>query len=193
MHQTSDLNDNYMGSGFAIQKAIQKYGVEQFNKEILHIFDNEQEMRNKEKELVIISENTYNLCEGGGCPPLMKGALHPLYGKKHSEETLLKMRLAKLGKKMSEESKKKMSIAGRGKFISEEQRKKTSAANKGQIPWSKGKKLEPFSLETKQKMSLAAKGKPKPWRKGIPLSLETRQKISSTKKLKFNLTMENII
>lgn len=65
MHKTNNLDDDYMGSGKLIKRAITKYGVENFTKEILHIFDNEDDMRNKEKELVVISENSYNLLEGG--------------------------------------------------------------------------------------------------------------------------------
>jgi hypothetical protein len=64
-HQTKDLNDGYMGSGKLLKIAIKKYGIENFKKEILHIFDNEEDMNNAEKELVVISEETYNLCEGG--------------------------------------------------------------------------------------------------------------------------------
>lgn len=65
MHKTDNLEDGYMGSGKLIQRSINKYGVENFSKEILHIFDNEEDMKNKEKELVVVSEETYNLCPGG--------------------------------------------------------------------------------------------------------------------------------
>jgi len=65
MHKTIDLQDGYMGSGKLIRAAIQKYGIENFTKEILYIFDNEEDMKNKEKELVVLSEQSYNLCEGG--------------------------------------------------------------------------------------------------------------------------------
>lgn len=64
-HITKDLNDGYMGSGLRITRAIKKYGIEKFEKEILHLLNNEEEMNNKEKELVVISEQTYNLCPGG--------------------------------------------------------------------------------------------------------------------------------
>lgn len=64
-HQTNDLNDGYMGSGIKLKNSIKKYGINNFIKEILFVFDNEQEMNDKEKELVIVSEETYNLCEGG--------------------------------------------------------------------------------------------------------------------------------
>ena len=64
-HQTYDLGDGYMGSGKWLKRAIQKYGIENFSKEILHVFETEEEMNAKEKELVVISEQSYNLCEGG--------------------------------------------------------------------------------------------------------------------------------
>jgi len=64
-HQTKDLDDEYMGSGKLLKHAINKYGIENFNKEILHVFDNVEEMNAREAELVIVSEGTYNLCEGG--------------------------------------------------------------------------------------------------------------------------------
>ena len=64
-HQTDNLNDDYFGSGKLLKRATEKYGKHNFKKEILHVFDDEEEMNKKEKELVIISEQTYNLCEGG--------------------------------------------------------------------------------------------------------------------------------
>jgi hypothetical protein len=68
-HQTKDLNDGYMGSGKLIQAAIQKYGLNNFDKEILFIFKTEREMNAKEAELVteeFVKEDTnYNLCPGG--------------------------------------------------------------------------------------------------------------------------------
>ena len=64
-HQTINLNDGYMGSGKLLKRAISKYGVENFKKEILFIFDNELDMNNKEKEMVLLNEQTYNLCPGG--------------------------------------------------------------------------------------------------------------------------------
>lgn len=65
MHKTNNLDDGYMGSGKLICAAIKKYGMESFSKDILFVFDNEEGMRSKEKELVVLSENSYNLCEGG--------------------------------------------------------------------------------------------------------------------------------
>ena len=64
-HITNDLNDGYLGSGTLLKRAIQKHGRQNFTKEILYVFDNEDDMNKKEKELVVVSEDSYNLCEGG--------------------------------------------------------------------------------------------------------------------------------
>lgn len=65
MHKTANLDDDYMGSGKRLKHAIKKYGIENFKKEILYVFDNEEDMKDKEKELVVLNEMSYNLCEGG--------------------------------------------------------------------------------------------------------------------------------
>lgn len=69
-HQTTNVNDTYFGSGTYLWKAIDKYGIQNFKKEILFDFDTEEEMLAKERELVdesfIARDDTYNLCLGGG-------------------------------------------------------------------------------------------------------------------------------
>ena len=68
-HKTKNLNDNYMGSGKYLKRAQQKYGNENFTKEILFVFNNPEEMYAKEAEIVnedfLATENTYNLKIGG--------------------------------------------------------------------------------------------------------------------------------
>lgn len=68
-HKTADLNDSYMGSGELIKCAIKKYGVAKFEKEILFVYDNPDEMFAKETEIVdegfVSDNNTYNLRVGG--------------------------------------------------------------------------------------------------------------------------------
>lgn len=68
-HKTQNLDDDYLGSGKILNHAIRKYGIDNFTKEYLFIFDNEEDMNNKELELVnesFIKEDTnYNLAIGG--------------------------------------------------------------------------------------------------------------------------------
>ena len=115
MHQTANINDGYMGSGKRLHSAYKKYGIENFEKEILYIFDNEKDMRDKEKELVVISEMSYNLCDGG------KG------GFGYINRTGLNLRTGAI---LSDESKKKISDS-RKAAVTEEARKKQSELMKG--------------------------------------------------------------
>jgi hypothetical protein len=68
-HKTKNLNDGYMGSGKYLKYAQNKYGLNNFTKEILFIYDNPGDMYCKESEIVneefICTENTYNIKLGG--------------------------------------------------------------------------------------------------------------------------------
>lgn len=68
-HQTTDLDDGYLGSGTILTRAIRKYGKASFRKEVLFVFDNESDMNEKEAELVnedfCLRSDTYNLAPGG--------------------------------------------------------------------------------------------------------------------------------
>lgn len=99
VHQTSNLNDNYMGSGTLIKKAIKKYGIKNFKKNILAFFSSADEMYKKEKEIVnegFLQEiNNYNLCQGGkgGFNYINSSGIPKFRGKRHTQET--KERLSK--------------------------------------------------------------------------------------------------
>lgn len=118
-HQTKDLNDGYMGSGKHLLRAQSKHGIENFKKEILFQFDNEDEMNAKEAELVTeefcLREDTYNLCPGGkggfgyinreiwtidkiksrssAVSSKMTGVNNPFYGQSHTKEALDKIKI----------------------------------------------------------------------------------------------------
>ena len=68
-HQTSDLNDGYMGSGSYIRAALQKYPPDQFNKEYLYIFYDPYYMYLYEEAIVTekfcARDDTYNIAPGG--------------------------------------------------------------------------------------------------------------------------------
>lgn len=92
-HQTKDPNDNYMGSGKLLRRAQTKYGIENFTKEILYVFDTEEHMNAKERELVTeefcLREDTYNICVGGqgGFSYINANGLGGTLGMKQNENT----------------------------------------------------------------------------------------------------------
>lgn len=111
VHESSDINDNYFGSGKQIKSAIKKYGKENFIKEILEYFSCKEEMYKKESLIVneefVSRSDTYNMSVGGFGASISKNR-KPFTGK-HTEKTLEKMKRSATGKYHSEESKRKMS------------------------------------------------------------------------------------
>lgn len=86
VHQTEDptIFDGYIGCGVYInqpstymypktpfQYAVKKYGINSFRREILYIFDTEEEAYKKEEEIVNLDfikyDHVYNACLGGLC------------------------------------------------------------------------------------------------------------------------------
>lgn len=167
-HSTNDINDGYMGSGKIIKKAIEKYGVENFRKEIIAIFDNKEDAEELERELVneefINRVDSYNISLGGNVC-ILYGENNGFFGKSHTEETkeIIKEKQGnyrhtketrnKIGKSVikafnnNPKIKEKISESNKGKNLSEEAKEKLSEANKG-------KKL---SEEAKEKLSISKK------------------------------------
>lgn len=157
-HLSNGFDVNYKGSGTYINNAINKYGWDNFNCEIICWCSNQTQLNEAEdnyiKLLNTMVPNGYNL-KGGGS-----------HGK-YSEESCNKMSKTRKGKKLSKQHCKSISESHIGHTVSEETRRKISESNKG-------KKIRE---ETRKKMSEAQK-----IRKHKPLSEETKQKISKANK-----------
>jgi len=90
-HSTDILEDGYLGSGFRLALAIEKYGKESFSRTICQVCNNPADMFNKEKEIVNLEflkrSDIYNIVEGGyggfnkGTTGL-KHLHHPVLGKR---------------------------------------------------------------------------------------------------------------
>lgn len=69
IHSTDNLDDGYMGSGTRLKTAYKKYGMENFEKEILKFFNTRREASDYEAEMVtetlIKEDNCYNIKKGG--------------------------------------------------------------------------------------------------------------------------------
>ena len=153
-HKYKELNDNYMGSGKLVRRAQKKYGIENFEKEILYSRIQYKETADDIERFAIAKERAlgkaeYNIADGG-----QGGRIIPV-----TEETKRKISESKkgkpgtwIGKHHSEESKRKMSESWEyDKHFTEETKKKLSEANKGRI----------VSSETRRKLSETLKGKSK--------------------------------
>lgn len=180
VHETDDhlLFDGYLGSGYLLMKAVKKYGVENFKRETLFVFETTEQAYTKERELVneefILREDTYNVTVGGKIPPNHRG-------KPKSEEHKRKISEAQKGKVVSDETKQKIKKARIKQTIvhSEETKQKIGAAHRGKT----------VSEETKQKLSMNhadVSGENNPMygkygemhpKFGKVLSFESRQKI----------------
>lgn len=67
-HETENLSDTYLGSGSVLKKAINKYGKENFKKEILKECSSREEMYIEEQNIIKFhykKENCYNVKHGG--------------------------------------------------------------------------------------------------------------------------------
>lgn len=123
--------ENYLGSGVAITKAIEKYGANNFKRTILCECETKEELLLKEKEYIkkfdaCNSEEYYNIAEGGEggntrlgmsqedyeeyCKKCSRiGEDNGMFGKQHSSESKLKIGEKTKERFMDEEFKKDFS------------------------------------------------------------------------------------
>lgn len=145
-----------------VEKAIAKYGAENFSFEIIITLENDTEKLNDaEREWIAIlntyeDKNHYNITPGGDFSPAklpevrakiskaISGENNPMYGKKHTPETKAKISKANSGENNP--------MYGKKRNHSEDTRKKISKAISGENHPMYGKKL---SEKTRKKMSEA--------------------------------------
>ena len=118
-HTTDNIQDGYLGSGVILKQAIDKYGIDNFSREILAYATNKDELNEKEKYYIdkfnaIESDMYYNIAEGGEGGNLRAGFTDE---QKAQWKAKMSENSAKYwqGKKLSEETKAKMSEALKGK------------------------------------------------------------------------------
>lgn len=134
--------------------AIQKYGWENFEHEILFENVTPDDAFSKEKELILEYGSRdyrkgYNISTGGeGGATGLVGENHPMYGKKHSREAIKRMSDKKKGipysperyesflkslnrEKLRERAYRTIAGCNKGKTLSEETRRKISESNRG--------------------------------------------------------------
>lgn len=138
VHSTNDLNDGYMGSGVAIKRAIDKYDIENFTREILYDFGSSDQAYLKEAEIVnesfVSRRDTYNMKCGGLGGKLgvdsREKLSKALSGRIFSQEHINKISQSLTGKKHSKIHRRNNSNAQKGKIFSEEHKKNLSSAKK---------------------------------------------------------------
>lgn len=149
VHKTNNIHDDYYGSGLYITAAIKKHGIENFEKQILHVFKKRKDAIDKERELVnedlLKDPLCYNLTVGGygGFHYIRKSNKHKSCQNKkiiHNKLTnkTTKVTLDVLQKYLNEgwelgflpESLKRMSESGKIKIQSKDHRRKNSETKK---------------------------------------------------------------
>lgn len=133
---------SYLGSGSILKKAIQKYGKENFVKEIIDKCSSIDELKEREEYWLNYYDaarnpmfyNTHNYSYGSGI-----GELATFYGRHHSDDTKNKLIEILSGRQFSDETRKKMSKSKKGKRFSESHRNKLSESKMGNTNSPRGK------------------------------------------------------
>ena len=172
--------DKYMGSGVYLKRSKEKYGIENFSKEILAITEKQENADVLEKVFIKLYRDKgkaeYNIANGGNGTGTVSEAT-----KRKLSEINRGMNHPNYGKHLSDETKRKISESEKGKKLSEEQKRNHSEVMKGRTPWNKGKPAwnrgKSTPEEIKKKISEANKGR--------HISKEARKKMSEAKKGKY--------
>jgi hypothetical protein len=175
----NDLWTKYFTSSKKVKSLIKKYGKKSFIFEIRKTFKTPQQAINWEnkvlKRMKVIYRNDFlNLTNNKSIDPkylskIMSGKRNNFYGKKHTKESIEKIRLHSTGKNnpmygkpRTEEVKQKLRLANLGKKhkIESIEKMRLASTGKNNAMYGKKGKLAPNygkqrSKETKQKIRLA--------------------------------------
>jgi NUMOD3 motif/GIY-YIG catalytic domain len=134
-HSTNNLErDKYLGSGVYLREALNEYGIKNFKREILELFDTKEAAFNAQEKYIqkfnTLSPNGYNISLKGGygisssylneetkakIGEKNKGEKNGMWRKKVSKETIDKWRKSHEGYKHSQDTKNKQRNAHLGK------------------------------------------------------------------------------
>lgn len=202
-HSKSDnslekLDESYWGSGIKITKAIKKYGKEAFTMEIVCWCNSLEELNDREKYYITTlncSNDTigYNIAEGGSAGNLISGysekekAAHYSKISKGNKEAWenpeIRDKYLDAFQNRGQSWRNNISealIGHKGHPMSEENKEKLIRRNLGNT-WGLGNKSrtgQVFSLETRNKMSIASKNviHTKDWNKKVSEALKGKPK-----------------
>lgn len=174
-HKNSVYNHKYFGSGRLMLRAIEKYGIDNFKNEIIHICNSKEEMQKMEIYYIDKYQSFpktgkgYNLTPGGEWGDVtfgmneeqyeeycnkFRGENNGMYGKHVTKEAKDKMSRTRKERGVGLGPKNPMYKSGErgihpllGSERSEETKNKISKSLKGNIPWNKGIKLVPPKKE----------------------------------------------
>lgn len=213
-HRTKNINDSYIGSGYALIKSIKKYGKENFKREILEYCDDIKEARKLEQIYIekynTLTPNGYNISPTGGMGE---------WCGKHSDESLVKMSISQKKRFDNIEEKEKISkrfsgtyedLYGKVKSDKMKNEKSIFFQKNNPIKGKFGENNPNFGSkrteESKKKMSESLKDKPKSeehkkslskaWEKrriNHPVSEETKMKMKNSSKGKINIKIYKVI
>ena len=165
VHKTLYPYDNYLGSGTALWRSIEKHGKQSFKKIVIAIFDSAEQAYDLEARIVTLKvirqKWNYNCVTGG------RGGYWRVFRDPRS-----------VGEKLS--------AALKGRIRSPEHCKHISEAKKGKPSWNLG---IPHTQSTKDKISARAKGRVSP-RKGIKCTEEHKRKVREANRGK--IWMKNV-
>jgi len=112
-HETTKIDDEYLGSGSILKQAIEKYGINNFKREILFFCKNREELNISEAMAapidIIKNKSCYNICPGG-----------------QGGNTMINFT-----KEQKDKFRQKMSLINKRRIRTIEHAKKISEANKG--------------------------------------------------------------